>query len=86
MFACDGSREAATEIPERVGWPTVKVRLLLEAQGFFPLSGIGPRRCRKVFFERTEQSMAALESLGHNKKEQLELGGVGAKADEATDG
>ncbi len=76
----------ATEIAKHVGLPTLKVRLLLEAQGFFPLSGAGPRRCHKTFFERTEQLMAALETLRHNKKEQLELDGVIPKADELRDG
>lgn len=76
----------STEITERVGRPALKARLLLEAQGFFPLSGTGPRRCHKVFFERTEQLMAALETLHHNKEEQFELDGVSREVDEPRDG
>ena len=48
----------------------------MEAKGFLPLSGTGPGCCHKAFFERTEQLMAALESLRYSKGEQLEFDGV----------
>lgn len=68
------------EIAELLGMSSANARRLVEAQGFLSLSGTGPGCCHKAFFERTEQLMAALESLRHSKGGQLEFDGVMARS------